>query len=306
MIFNTTLYGDCREVLKDLKTQGVKANVCVTSPPYWRQKDYGHPEQIGQEETLEEYLDNLVMVFGSVLDLLAADGTLWCNIDDVYNATGGSGGDYGPGGRRQGEPRTKGRRVHWLKNKELCGVPWRLAFRLQEQGWWWRSENHWFQTNGADTSGRDKPYRSHEPVLQFCKSAHPYYNMDATRQKAKTLEKRTERFVYRGKSGLTSTFRPPNPDGPALRSIWTIPTANYKGEHYAVMHQDVAEICILSSSRPGDLILDPFMGSGTTAEVAERLGRRWLGIELNEKYRPLIEERTAQKGLFSGGSHDQL
>lgn len=294
---NTCLYTDALTGLRMLKEARVIAQVGVTSPPYWRQKNYGHPDQLGQEDTMEEYLSKLVEIFMAVWDMLAEDGVLWINIDDVYNKTGGSGGDYNPGGRRYGQPKCKGRNVPWLKRKELCGIPWRLAFMLQERGWYWRSENVWFQTNGADTSGHDKPYRSHEPVLQMCKSADPYHDMEATRQIAKTQEKRTERHVYQGKSKQTSTFHPPNPNGPGLRSVWVIPTAQYRDDHHAVMNIEVAEICILSSSRPGDLVLDPFGGSGTTAEAAEKLGRKWFLIEINEKNRRLIEDRTRQIGM---------
>ncbi len=294
---NRTHFGDCREIMRAMIADGMKVQMVCTSPPYWRQKDYGHPDQLGLEPTMEEYLQHLFDVFTRVYELLSDDGTLWLNIDDVYNKTGGSGADYSPGGRHEGKPRVPGRNVPWLKRKELCGIPWRLVFMLQDFGYCWRSENVWFQTNGADMSGLDKPYRSHEPVLQLCKSADPYYDMDATRQHAKTIETRTERFVYRGKSGSISTFRPPNPDGPALRSVFVVPSANFKGPHDATMHPDIAEICILSSSREGDIVLDPFMGSGTTAMVAERLGRKWIGIELNPEYGKLIAERTRQPGL---------
>jgi len=124
---NTVLYTDALSGLQKLKTAGVVCQCGVTSPPYWKQKDYGHPDQLGQEDTIEEYLQHLFDVFMAVGDVLADDGVLWINIDDVYNKTGGSGGDYSPGGRRHGQPKCKGRNVPWLKNKELCGIPWRLA-----------------------------------------------------------------------------------------------------------------------------------------------------------------------------------
>jgi DNA modification methylase len=288
---NQTHYGDNRETMRRMIADDVKVKMCVTSPPYWKQKDYGVTGQLGLEHTMEAYLGNVLEVFMLVHRLLTTDGTLWVNIDDVYNKTGGSGADYALGGRCAGKLKVKGRNVPWLKRKELCGIPWRLAFALQAYGWYWRSENVWYKTNGANTSGKDKPYRSHEPLLQFCKSANPYYDMDATRQMSKTQEKRTERFIYQGKSQRTSTFRPPNPNGPAMRSVLVVPTANYKGNHDAVMHPNIAEFCILSSSQPGDVIFDPFLGSGTTAMVAQKLDRNWIGCDINDNYETLVQAR---------------
>lgn len=290
--------GDNRIVLKKFKDAGFSCQCIITSPPYWREKDYGHPSQIGQEETLEEYLEHLIEVFMLCWPLLTNNGVMWINIDDCRNGTGGSGGDYSSGGRRFGQPKSPGRKVPWLKPKELCGIPWRLAFALQERGWRWRDDVCWHKTNGGQESVRDRFPRSHEPVLMFTKSHSYYFDQDSTRQLAKTQEKRIKRHVYQGKSTTTSTFRPPHPDGPAMRSVWITPVSNYHDAHYAVMADEVAEITILSSSRPGDMVLDPFGGAGTTALVAERLGRFWTLIELGPQYESLIRARTAQPNMF--------
>jgi site-specific DNA-methyltransferase (cytosine-N4-specific) len=290
---NRLLIGNALTLLPTLKRAGVKVRTCVTSPPYYKQKDYEHADQIGLEETLEEYLDKLIRVFDHVFELLESDGVLWINIGDCYNYSGGSGGDYLAGKRHEGKPKAPPRRVKWLKPKELCGVPWRLAFALQERGWYWRGEVVWYKANGSQDSATDRFPRVHEALLQFTKSEKYYFNLDATRQLSLGQEKRTERRIYKGKSESTSTFRPPNPNGPALRSVIITPTSNYHGEHFAVMSDELAEVCILSTSRKRDLVLDPFAGSGTTGAVARRLGRDWLLIELNEDYAEQIEKRIA-------------
>lgn len=239
---------------------------CVTSPPYWGLRDYGIEHQIGAEPKLEDYINNLRAVFSEVRRTLTDDGTLWLNIGDSYTS----------GGRtwRDGDKKNKGRAMDYraptpdgLKPKDLIGVPWRLAFALQDAGWHLRSDIIWSKPNCQPESVKDRPTRSHEYLFLFSKSERYYYNQEAIKE--------------------------PSSDGGMKnrRSVWAINTEAFPGSHFATFPTRLVEPCLLAGSEPGDTVLDPFFGSGTVGLVAGRLGRKFVGIELSEEYASLARRR---------------
>ncbi len=341
---NKVLFGDCREVMRDLIAQGVKVQTCVTSPPYWGLRDYGHPGQLGLEPTPEQYVANMVEVFRLVRDLLAEDGTLWLNLGDSYAGSGRGGyvgGKSGLQGSIEGQDQSRIARgsqlspgLHaaaaaagnigraWvppppgLKNKDLVGIPWRVAFALQADGWYLRSDIIWHKPNPMPESVTDRPTKAHEYIFLLSKSERYYYDAEAIKEPCESgpsdIRKMTEQRERIG--GKHKTLNDPfskasaatnigrkrsvgSPDGRNRRTVWTVSTKPYSGAHFATYPPELIEPCILAGSRPGDIVLDPFFGSGTTGEVAERLGRQWIGIELNQDYEPLQKARTAQTGL---------
>lgn len=258
------LTGDARAVLAGLPT-GI-AQTVVTSPPYWSLRDYGIDGQLGLEGSVHDYLTALADVFDEVRRVLAPDGTLWLNIGDSY--TSGNRAWRAPD--RKNVARAMSQRPptpEGLKPKDLIGVPWRLAFALQERGWYLRSDIVWNKPNAQPESVTDRPTRSHEMLFLLTSSERYRYDVDAVR----------------------------GPNDRRLRSVWdlnTQPSREASG-HFATFPDSLAERCILIGSRPGDLVLDPFAGSGTTLVAARRLGRRHLGIELNPEYVAMAELRLA-------------
>jgi len=252
--------GDSREGLKHVPADCVRC--CVTSPPYWSLRDYHIPGQIGLEAELADYFASLVAVFEEVRRVLTPDGTLWLNIGDSYTS----------GGRTWRAPDKKNpvRAMNvrpptpdGLKPKDLIGVPWRLAFALQAAGWYLRADIVWNKPNCQPESVKDRPTRSHEMLFLFSKGEQYHYDPSAIR----------------------------GPNGRNLRTVWDIPTQPYKEAHFATFPPALVEPCVALGSEPGDLVLDPFLGSGTTAEVALRMGRRFLGIELNPEYVEIVRRR---------------
>lgn len=338
-VIDTCYLGDVRDGLRAFAAAGVRAQTCVTSPPYWRQRDYGMQGQIGLEKTPEEYVLALADVFDLVLDLLADDGTCWINIGDKW-ASGGNGGG-GSFMEDRGEAWShakdaKGWRPPPLgyKDKDLVGVPFMLAFEMRRRGWFWRQCNIWAKPNCMPESVTDRSTASHEYVLHLSKRNGYFYDAEAARTPAAPpSETRLARNVgdqieserangggktngnmkavarrdkQRGHSKKHVGFNnrwdemsvaEQRAMGANLRSVWWLSPAAYDNAHFAVMPEKLAEICILSASRPGDVVLDPFMGSGTVAQVAQSLGRRWIGCELNPEYLKLQAKRTAQAGL---------
>ncbi|MCL5961404.1 MAG: site-specific DNA-methyltransferase [Chloroflexi bacterium] len=239
-----------------------KFQTCVTSPPYWSLRNYGIQGQIGLEDSLGDYIQSLVQVFEEVRRVLRDDGTLWLNIGDGYT----SGGRTWRAPDKKNPARAMDTRPptpDGLKPKDLVGVPWKLAFALQASGWFLRSDIVWHKPNCQPESVKDRPTRSHELVFLLSKS---------------------ERYLYNNQS-----FRGPN--GRNLRSVWEIPTQPCKEAHFAVFPPDLVSPCIELGSKPGDLVLDPFLGSGTTGFVALKMGRRFAGIELNPGYVRITERR---------------
>ena len=308
------LVGDNRKTLATLP-DGV-AQACVTSPPYWGLRDYGHDDQIGLESTPEEYVAQLVAVFREVRRVLADDGTLWLNLGDSYNGSSGTGGKTAKQQSNAESFHAAGARwADGLKPKDLVGIPWRVAFALQADGWYLRSDIIWAKPNPMPESVKDRPTSAHEHVFLLAKSERYYYDADAIREAhehpelARNFDRADanagRRGDYQKESGRNDGgshvsgvgFRSDPDKGRNARNVWTITSKPYKGAHFATMPPDLAKRCILAGSRVGDTVLDPFLGSGTTAQCAETLGREWVGCELQPNYEELIRERTAQRGL---------
>lgn len=297
---NFVEFGDCREIMRSWKKEGIKAQTCVTSPPYFGLRDYGHDGQIGLEQTPEEYITAMVEVFRCVWDVLADDGTLWLNIGDSYN---GSGGNHKPHHKNdsgfQGvigaeNHKGKGNTIDGLKPKDLLGIPWMLAFALRADGWYLRQDIIWHKPNPMPESVRDRCTKAHEYIFLLSKSQKYYFDSDAMKEPAIYAgDNRGKRNDSRrgtkanSMSGQTGEYR-------NKRDVWSVTTKPYKGAHFAVFPSDLIEPCVLAGSREGDVVLDPFMGSGTTAMVAKQHGRKYIGCELNESYGALQDERIAR------------
>lgn len=246
---------------------------CVTSPPYWGLRDYGIKNQIGAEMAVTDYIDKLVQVFREVFRVMTSDGTLWLNIGDSYTS----------GGRtwRDTDKKNKGRGMSYraptpegLKPKDLIGVPWKLAFALQAEGWHLRSDIIWHKPNCQPESVKDRPTRAHEYLFLLSKSEKYYYDFEAIN------EPTTE------KNGLKNR-----------RTVWSINTTPFKDAHFAVFPPALVKPCILAGSKEGSIVLDPFFGSGTVGEVCIETSRKCVGIELNPEYTKIAQKRIAQANL---------
>ncbi len=265
------LVGDSRKLLGDIPDQTFQ--MCVTSPPYWGLRDYGIEGQIGAETTVDAYLADLVALFREVRRTLRDDGTLWLNIGDSYTSGGRTWRDVDEKNAARGmdyrAPTPEG-----LKPKDLIGVPWRLAFALQADGWYLRTDIIWNKPNGQPESVKDRPTRSHEYVFLLSKSERYFYDWEALKEPTT--------------NGNGSRAR---------RSVWSINTEPYNGAHFAVFPPELVRLCILGGSKPEDLVLDPFLGSGTTGMVALQEGRGFVGIELKPDYADLARERMSNINL---------
>lgn len=367
-MIDTVLIGDCRKTLAEVAMTEHKAQVVVTSPPYWALRDYGTgvweggdaacdhtvphtyntgfnerwgnsagqakqeqqgkrqyarqcprcmavrvDQQIGLEDTPEEYVETMVEIFRLVRRCMVDGGTLWLNLGDTY-----AGGGRGPGGAKQ---QTNAGSVGLgklgvptgLKRKDLVGIPWRVAFALQADGWWLRQCIVWEKPNVMPEPIHDRPTTAHEFIFLLSNADTYYYDKDAIREpvtgnahsRGNGINKKS--VPHRGGLGRvkandswhasTSEYHE-SPDGMRnARSVWTIPTAKFDEAHFATFPPEIPKRAILAGSRPGDLVLDPFMGSGTTAMVAQDLGRRWIGCELNPLYAGFVTARARQMGL---------
>ena len=264
---DTILFGDCRETLKQFDE---KARCCVTSPPYYGLRDYGGEDnQIGQEQSPEEYIEEMVNVFRLVRDNLTDDGTLWLNIgDSYYNYRPGKGGlpKQTVSNTKQDLPDQCNRRANkleGLKEKDLIGIPWMLAFALRADGWYLRQDIIWSKGNPMPESVRDRCTKSHEYIFLLSKSQNYYFDVDTIKEQSRRK-----------------------------RSVWNVNTKPNKQAHFATYPPELITPCILAGSEENDIVLDPFMGSGTTAMVARSLGRYYIGCELHEEYNNLIQERV--------------
>lgn len=300
---NQIIFGDCRETMRNLAALGVKAQMCVTSPPYFGLRDYNVEGQIGLEQTPDEYIAAMVEVFRCVRDVLADDGTLWLNIGDSYNAAGRSG--HGARvGYKQGTNRASATgadncrpSVEGLKPKDLIGIPWMLAFALRADGWFLRQDIIWHKPNPMPESVRDRCTKAHEHIFLLSKSERYFFDSEAIREDA--VKGSASSSFNTGKTAEHQMGRSSDDerveDGKRnRRSVWTVATRPYKGAHFATFSPALIEPCVLAGSRPGDIVLDPFMGSGTTAAVALQHGRQYLGCELNPEYGPLQDARIAE------------
>ncbi|EZP56357.1 DNA-methyltransferase [Delftia sp. RIT313] len=320
---NTIEFGDCRDTMRAWAAQGVRAQMCVTSPPYFGLRDYGHAGQLGLEQSPEQYIAAMVEVFRCVWDVLADDGTLWLNIGDSYASNAGGYDATGSRGATSHPTIGKGtmaavvqnrRRVPatGLKPKDVIGIPWMLAFALRADGWYLRQDIIWHKPNPMPESVGDRCTKAHEYLFLLSKGPRYFFDSDAMQEPAAGLNNyppmggpvpgappqgRLRPSVKRGGfAGKTNAmpgreaFRATSPTR-NRRSVWTVATKPYKGAHFATFPPALIEPCILAGSRANDIVLDPFMGSGTTAAVALQLGRQYLGCELNPGYEPLQRER---------------
>ena len=311
---NKIEFGDCRDTMRRWSADGVKVQMCVTSPPYFGLRDYGHEGQIGLEQTPEEYIAAMVEVFRCVKDVLADDGTLWLNIGDSYNTYAGNRGRGNSFQQASYDampkvPKGAGLTVSTLKYKDLIGIPWMLAFALRADGWYLRQDIIWHKPNPMPESVRDRCTKAHEYLFLLSKSERYFFDPEAMKEQAihagkiahnnGAREGMCEGYDgHRTRSGLA--IPKPVADKRNKRSVWTVATRPYKGAHFATFPPELIEPCILAGSRPGDIVLDPFMGSGTTAAVALQHGRQYLGCELNPDYGPLQQERiSAEMNLFN-------
>ena len=294
--------------MRQMAKDGVKVQMCVTSPPYFGLRDYGVGGQIGNEETPQEFIDNLVEVFACVWDILADDGTLWVNLGDSYANHSSQASNNGRAGF--GNPREKvvNRIGNGYKQKDLMGMPWRLAFALQDFGWYLRQDIIWHKPNPMPESVTDRCTKSHEYIFLLTKNQKYYFDHEAIKEDSVDIESTSKRYeknfnAFNGgmETGAISRNNPTAKlefDGKRnKRDVWTINTKSYKGAHFAVYPEELIEPCILAGSKAGDIVLDPFFGSGTTGAVAQKLGRKWVGCELNKNYEKLQNERLAQQGL---------
>jgi DNA modification methylase len=314
---NKIEFGDCRETMRKWAAEGVKAQTCVTSPPYYGLRDYGHEGQIGLEETPEEYITAIVEVFRCVWDVLADDGTLWLNIGDSYY-------NYRPGKGQalvkqtvansdQDLPQNcarRGNKLEGLKEKDLIGIPWMLAFALRADGWYLRQDIIWHKPNPMPESVQDRCTKAHEYIFLLSKSQKYYYDHESIKEASVDPEGSANRYktpFFAGEkhesggysaTGATHTKGMKEFDGNRnKRSVWTVNTKPYAGAHFAVFPTELIEPCIIAGAPVGGIVIDPFMGSGTTAQVAQDLGRQYLGCELNPEYKSLQDKRLSQLSL---------
>lgn len=334
----TIHHGSVLDVLPTLADCSV--NTCVASPPYWGLRDYGSDGQIGLEKTPEEYVAKIVQVFREVRRVLADDGTLWLNLGDTYNAYNGGAGPSSKlsrGAQTTERPPLKsgyGLQCKTLKPKDLIGIPWRVAFAIQADGWYLRSDIIWSKPNPMPESVTDRCTKSHEYIFHLSKSRRYYFDYEAIREEASesSLDRwdqdvESQAGSARGNGGTKSNGTMKAVGGPRRtdkqrghsrrhagfndrwdsmtkyeqcsvgrnkRSVWTVATSQFKGAHFATFPPRLIEPCILAGCPKGGTVLDPFFGSGTTGEVSQRLGCNCVGIELNADYIELAKKRFRQ------------
>ena len=296
------LEGDCRQTLKSLPDQSV--HCCVTSPPYFGLRDYGCEDQIGLEQTPDAFVEELVAVFREVKRVLRNDGTLWLNLGDSYasfrdgkatpdTTRGSSTGTLVPKGKAAN--RMSGSFLGTnVKHKDLIGIPWRVAFALQADGWYLRQDIIWHKPNPMPESVQDRCTKAHEYIFLLSKSARYFYDIDAMREDA--IKGAAGSSFNKGKTashqlGRSSDAERVDDGKRNRRSVWTVTTKPYSGAHFATFPPDLIEPCILAGSPRGGFVLDPFGGSGTTAQVAMENNRSAILCELNPEYVGLINER---------------
>ena len=302
------IVGDNRQALKELPDSSVQT--VVTSPPYWGLRDYGHDNQIGLEQSPDDFIEQLCIVFDEVWRVLKDDGTIWVNLGDSYSVMRDS--KASPDSLRTGDGTRVGSaanrnpenlRKAGLKHKDLVGIPWRFAFAMQARGWYLRSDIIWHKPNPMPESVTDRPTKSHEYIFLMTKAPRYYYNHEAIKEKATTVNGKPRQF---GASNQVGTMR--NDEGRIFednglknkRSVWQVNVKGYKGAHFATYPPELIEPCILAGSKDGDIVLDPFSGSGTTGEVALKNNRNFIGLELNPDYATISEKRiTDAVGMFA-------
>lgn len=332
---NKIIQGNCKEKLKLLPDKSVRC--CVTSPPYYGLRDYGCVEQIGIEESPSQFISSLVNdVFSEVHRVLADDGTLWLNIGDSYASAPTGGNDQTSstlqGGKKnqiEGGRRPDKSKFEGIKPKDLIGIPWMLAFALRSAGWYLRQEIIWHKPNPMPESVTDRCTKSHESIFLLSKTPTYYYDYEAIKTPGLNPEDDVRRMLAqeeKHKSAATTQInglRPKTKRGHKLphtgfdakwdnmslaeqrangankRSVWTVPTKPYREAHFATFPPELIIDCIKAGSAPGDIVLDPFSGAGTTAMVAAKLDRNFIAIELNQKYIDIANKRLDKElGMF--------
>lgn len=298
------LQGDCRDVLGSLPDGSI--NCCVTSPPYFGLRDYGVEGQLGLEPTPDEFVAAMVEVFREVRRVLRDDGTLWLNLGDSYAGTGkSSGGAQGKRWEVAGADTTGPCGGKWkpapegLKQKDLIGIPWRVAFALQADGWYLRQDIIWHKPNPMPESVTDRCTKAHEYIFLFAKSERYYFDADAIKEQAVSNHASGNGFkgrqggaIHMPMSGGAGTADQWLPGGMRnRRSVWTVSTKPFKGAHFATFPPDLIEPCVLAGCPVDGTVLDPFFGAGTTGLVAQKHGRNCVGIELNPDYIAIANER---------------
>lgn len=299
---NQTHVGDCRQLLRQMSVDGVRVQMCVTSPPYFRLRSYlpdDHPDkrlEIGRETTPEQYIKHLVEVFRGVRNVLSDDGTLWVVMGDTYAARRTRQASNTRGGPKHAPAQAASgpmRPPPGCKPKDLIGIPWMLAFALRDDGWYLRADIIWAKRNVMPESVTDRCTRAHEYLFLFAVRSRYYFDHVSIREPAVALRgpgnKRPVRIPPGERTGTNANLRGNlHRIGPHTmrnrRDVWTIASRPSKGNHFAVFPDALIAPCILAGSRAGDVVLDPFMGSGTVAEAAVRLDRRFIGCELNRAY----------------------
>jgi len=318
------LCGDVRERLRELPDGSVQT--CVTSPPYWGLRDYGHSGQIGLELHPDDYVKDMTAVFRQIRRALADDGTVWLNLGDSYSQSGRGGNPDDSSHRKQAtntgsisvgrgsqlnagfhesarqagvvSRAWSGKAPEGLKPKDLVGIPWRVAFALQADGWYLRSDIIWSKPNPMPESVTDRPTKAHEYIFLLTKSARYYYDAEAIAEQGLTLR---DRLRPNGIGQVENKSKPLGFDNSCgadgsrnKRSVWHVATQPYPDAHFATYPEALIEPCILAGSKPGDTVLDPFCGSGTTGVVALRHQRNFVGIELNPAYVELARTRIGK------------
>jgi DNA modification methylase len=297
MAYFQVINDDARDALSLIPDRSIQC--CITSPPYWGLRDYGHVKQIGSEETLDLYIERLITIFREVRRVLADDGVLWLNLGDSYAARSMSIGDS----------------VR-LKSKDLIGLPFRIAFALQDDGWYLRQDIVWAKPNAMPESVRDRCTKSHEFIFMLTKQSRYFFDQDSIKERSVSFKERSdvrseiqnikgnmsERGVTRTTEGLnmksqaqkTKPFR-------NRRDVWFVATESFKGTHFAVMPRAIVLPCLLASSRLGDTVLDPFAGASTVGVVALSQNRNFIGIELNSDYVKLSTDRLQSLNTMKEG-----
>ena len=273
------LQGDCTKNAQKLNPKSIQT--VVTSPPYWGLRNYDNEDQLGQESTPEAFVSKLVHLFNIIRESLKDDGTVWVNIGDTY--FGAKGGHFdsknsitnNETGAEYRQHRKAPPKHTYLKTGDLSGVPWMFAREMQKDGWYLKQDIIWYKPNPMPEAVNNRCVKSHEYIFLFTKKQQYYF--DAESISVPSIE---------GTSKVRKS------------SVWKFNTASFSEAHFAVFPDELPALCIKAGSKEGDIVLDPFMGSGTTAIVAQKLGRRWIGIELNPKYIEIIKRRTAQEELF--------
>ena len=314
------LVGDVREKIKEIDYLSIQA--IVTSPPYWGLRDYDNDNQIGQEESPEQYVNNITSLARQFKKVLKNNGLFWLNLGDTY--FGAKGGHWSSDnsftndttGTKYREHRKAPPKHIYLKTKDMVGIPWKVAISLQQDGWYLRNDIIWAKNNPMPEAVKDRFAKSHEHIFLLSKSKHYYFDYESVLEpyteplnrwggerfndveQTKYLDSGVDSYRHQNKDGKGKLSRP-NPDGKVRKDVWKFNTSSFKGAHFAVFPEKIPELCIKASTKKGDTVLDPFMGSGTTAVVAKKLGRKWVGIELNAEYVKIIKDRTSQMEIFS-------